>query len=107
MSILYDELTKILHGKQLTPHFQPIVSLYKKKIMGYEALIRGPSDSPLHSPFNLFDTAERFDLSTKLEYICREVTIKRYASLDVKEKLFINVSPSVLLQPDFKKRGDA
>ncbi|WP_333874227.1 GGDEF domain-containing protein [Methylobacter sp.] len=103
MSILYDELTKILNGKQLTPHFQPIVSLYKKEIMGYEALIRGPSDSPLHSPFNLFDTAERFDLSTKLEYICREVTIKRYASLNVKEKLFINVSPSVLLQPDFKK----
>ncbi len=103
MSILYDELTKILQGKQLTPHFQPIVSLSKKKIMGYEALIRGPSDSPLHSPFNLFDTAERFDLSTKLEYICREVTIKRYADLNVKEKLFINVSPAVLLQPDFKK----
>ncbi|MDO9267777.1 MAG: bifunctional diguanylate cyclase/phosphodiesterase [Methylobacter sp.] len=103
MSILYDELTRILNGKQLTPHFQPIVSLYKKQIMGYEALIRGPSDSPLHSPFNLFDTAERFELSTKLEYICREITIKRYASLNVKEKLFINVSPSVLLQPDFKK----
>ncbi len=103
MSILYTELTKILNGKQLIPHFQPIVSLYKKKIIGYEALIRGPSDSPLHSPFNLFDTAERFDLSTKLEYICREITIKHYASLNVKEKLFINVSPSVLLQPDFKK----
>jgi EAL domain-containing protein (putative c-di-GMP-specific phosphodiesterase class I)/GGDEF domain-containing protein/predicted transcriptional regulator len=103
MSILHDELIKILHSKQLTPHFQPIVSLLHKKIMGYEALIRGPSDSPLHSPFNLFDTAERFDLSTKLEYICREITIKHYASLKIKEKLFINVSPSVLLQPDFKK----
>ncbi len=103
MSILHNELSKILDGKQLTPHFQPIVSLSQKKIMGYEALIRGPSDSPLHSPFNLFDTAERFDLSTKLEYICREVTIRRYASLNIKEKLFINVSPSVLLQPDFKK----
>lgn len=103
MSILHNELTKILNDKQLTPHFQPIVSLSQKKIMGYEALIRGPSDSPLHSPFNLFDTAERFDLSTKLEYICRELTIKRYASLNIKEKLFINVSPSVLLQPDFKK----
>jgi diguanylate cyclase (GGDEF)-like protein len=103
MSILHNELSKILNGKQLTPHFQPIVSLAQKKIMGYEALIRGPSDSPLHSPFNLFDTAERFDLSTKLEYICREVTIRRYASLNIREKLFINVSPSVLLQPDFKK----
>ncbi|MFZ2406590.1 MAG: bifunctional diguanylate cyclase/phosphodiesterase [Methylobacter sp.] len=103
MSKLHNELIKILDGKQLTPHFQPIVSLSQKKIMGYEALIRGPSDSPLHSPFNLFDTAERFDLSTKLEYICREVTIKRYAGLNIKQKLFINVSPSVLLQPDFKK----
>ncbi|MGZ5056052.1 MAG: EAL domain-containing protein [Methylobacter sp.] len=103
MSTLHAELIKILNGKQLTPHFQPIVSLAQKKIMGYEALIRGPSDSPLHSPFNLFDTAERFDLSTKLEYICREVTIRRYASLNIKEKLFVNVSPSVLLQPDFKK----
>ncbi|MGZ8236960.1 MAG: EAL domain-containing protein [Methylobacter sp.] len=103
MSILHTELIKILNGKQLTPHFQPIVSLAQKKIIGYEALIRGPSDSSLHSPFNLFDTAERFDLSTKLEYICREVTIKRYASLNIREKLFINVSPSVLLQPDFKK----
>ncbi len=103
MSILHNELTKILNGKQLTPHFQPIVSLSQKKILGYEALIRGPSDSPLHSPFNLFDTAERFDLSTQLEYICREVTIKRYAGLNIKEKLFINVSPSVLLQPGFKK----
>jgi len=103
MSILYNELTKIIKGKQLTPHFQPIVSLSQKKIMGYEALIRGPSDSPLHSPFNLFDAAERFDLCAKLEYISREVTIKSYASLNIKEKLFINVSPSVLLQPDFKK----
>ncbi|TAK62899.1 bifunctional diguanylate cyclase/phosphodiesterase [Methylobacter sp.] len=103
MSLLQNELIKTLNNKLLTPHFQPIVSIYHKNIMGYEALIRGPSDSPLHSPFNLFDTAERFDLSAKLEYICREVTIKRYASLNIKEKLFINVSPSVLLQPDFKK----
>lgn len=103
MSTLQNELTRILNGKFLTPHFQPIVSLSQKRITGYEALIRGPSDSPLHSPFNLFDAAERFDLNAKLEYICREITIKRYADLHLKEKLFINVSPSVLLQPDFKK----
>jgi len=99
---LHQELISILDNKKLTPHFQPIVSLAKKKIIGYEALIRGPSDSPLHSAFNLFDTAERFNLSTRLEFICRELTIQRYASLGIREKLFINVSPSVLLQPDFK-----
>ncbi|MFA6050954.1 MAG: bifunctional diguanylate cyclase/phosphodiesterase [Methylobacter sp.] len=103
MSILHNELTKILNDKQLTPHFQPIVSLSQEKIMGYEALIRGPSDSPLHSPFSLFTTAEQFNLSTRLEFLCREITVQRYANLDIKEKLFINASPLVLLQPEFKK----
>ncbi|OQW91527.1 MAG: GGDEF domain-containing protein [Beggiatoa sp. IS2] len=102
MPSLNKELTDIISGEKLTPYFQPIVSLAQKKIIGYEALIRGPSDSPLHSAFNLFDTAERFNLSTKLEFICRELTIQRYASLKLTKKLFINVSASVLLQPDFE-----
>lgn len=103
MPDLRKEIINILDGKLLTPHFQPIVSLTQKKIMGYEALIRGPSDSPLHSPFNLFTTAEQFNLSTRLEFLCREMTIQRYADLGIKEKLFINASPLVLLQPEFKK----
>jgi len=102
MPSLQKELIDILDGEKLTPHFQPIVSLTQKKIIGYEALIRGPSDSPLHSAFNLFDIAERFNLSTQLEFISRKLTIQRYASLGIQEKLFINVSASVLLQPDFE-----
>lgn len=103
MPNLRKEIINILDGRLLTPHFQPIVSMSPKKIMGYEALIRGPSDSPLHSPFNLFTTAEQFNLSTRLEFLCREMTIQRYADLGIKEKLFINASPLVLLQPEFKK----
>ncbi len=101
-SNLQNELLRILDTQQLTPHFQPIIDLTQRKIIGYEALIRGPEDSTLHSPLNLFETAERCGLSTKLEFMCREVTIKRYANLKLKEKLFINVSPSVLLEPEFK-----
>jgi len=101
-SSLQSELLKILDTKQLTPHFQPIISLTKREIMGYEALIRGPSNSPLHSPFNLFETAERYDLSTRLEFLCREITIDRYSNLKIHEKLFINVTPAVLLESEFK-----
>jgi len=103
MPDLRKEIINILDSRLLTPHFQPIVSLPQKKIVGYEALIRGPSDSPLHSPFNLFTTAEQFNLSNRLEFLCREITIQRYADLDIREKLFINASPLVLLQPEFKK----
>jgi len=103
MPDLRKEIISILNGKLLTPVFQPIVSLSQKKIMGYEALIRGPSDSALHSPFNLFTTAEKYNLSTRLEFLCREIAIQRYADLNIKEKLSINASPLVLLQPEFKK----
>lgn len=103
MLALYDELLIILDEQKLTPHFQPIVSLSQKKIIGYEALIRGPVDSSLHYPSSLFNTADYFDLGTRLEFICREVTIKSYAALAINEKLFLNVSPSVLLQPEFKQ----
>jgi EAL domain-containing protein (putative c-di-GMP-specific phosphodiesterase class I)/GGDEF domain-containing protein len=99
---LQNELLKILDLKLLTTYFQPIISLNQRQIMGYEALIRGPSDSPLHSPFNLFDTAERYNLTARLEFLCREITIASYADLHIKEKLFINVTPTVLLEPEFK-----
>ena len=103
MPKLRKEINSILDGKLLTPYFQPIISLNQQKIMGYEALIRGPADSALHNPFDLFAAAEQFNLSIKLEFLCREITIQRYADLDIKEKLFINASPGVLLQPEFKK----
>ena len=104
MHTLHDELIKILEGENLTPHFQPIISLTQKKIIGYEALIRGPSDSPLYAPLVLFRIAHQFNLRSRLEFICRETTLRHYASLNINEKLFINVSPQVLVQPDFKKQ---
>lgn len=102
MPVLLDELIAILDGEKLTPHFQPIVSLGQREIIGYEALIRGPSDSPLHSPFVLFNVANRFNLTTKLEFTCRKLSIQGFTRFQLDKKLFINVSPSILLQPDFK-----
>jgi len=101
-SALCDELVKILKYRQLTPYFQPIVSLSQERIIGYEALIRGPSDNPLCSPGALFSVAERYNMMGRLEFICRELSIAKYAELKLKEKLFININPSFFLQPDYK-----
>ncbi|KAI1696039.1 protein required for attachment to host cells domain-containing protein [Ditylenchus destructor] len=38
-------------------HFQPLVEVERAQILGYEALTRGPADTPLHSPLVLFETA--------------------------------------------------
>lgn len=100
---LQHELLSILEHKKLTPYFQPIVSLTQNKIIGYEALIRAPSDSSLHNPQNLFQIAEQHKLLSQLDYVCREISISHYARFNLDSKLlFINVSPHVLMQPQFK-----
>lgn len=97
----YHSLEEILRLGSLTPLFQPIVSLQHQQIYGYEALIRGPSASPLHSPINLFNTANRHGRLAELDLLCRETVIRRYGELGLSGKLFINTSPAALLQDDY------
>jgi EAL domain-containing protein (putative c-di-GMP-specific phosphodiesterase class I) len=53
------ELQRILTEGLLFPVFQPILDFRVRAILGYESLIRGPEDSPLHRPDQLFATAAR------------------------------------------------
>tara|TARA_R110002049_G_scaffold37043_2_gene117200 strand:- start:890 stop:2779 length:1890 start_codon:yes stop_codon:yes gene_type:complete len=98
----YQSLDDILQNARLTPMFQPIVSMKENKIYGYEALIRGPSDSPLHSPINLFDAASRHGRLAELDLLCREVAITQFGLFELDAKLFINTIPEVLLQQDYQ-----
>jgi len=103
MSTLKHQLTEIINQRHLTSLFQPIVCLSSQSIFSFEALIRGPSNSVFHSPINLFSYAEQFELDMQLEHACRHTSIRRYAELKLPQKLFLNISPNVLLHPDFKK----
>lgn len=97
----FHSLEDILSQGSLTPLFQPIICMHEQKIFGYEALIRGPSDSPLHSPINLFNTASIHGRLAELDLLCRETSIKRYGELGLPGKLFINTSPASLLEQDY------
>lgn len=91
----------IIRNRRLTSWFQPIVNLSKGEIIGYEALVRGPSNSPLHSPGNLFNAAMHLNRLTELETMCRDVNIEYFAKLHLKGKLFLNISPKALLEANF------
>lgn len=96
-------LEEILARQQLTAFFQPILNLASGQIFGYEALIRGPSDSPLHSPANLFKAAEMGNRLAELERQCRHVALESFIKLQLPGRLFLNVSPECLLQADFRQ----
>lgn len=98
-AMLLSRLNEILSRRQLNALFQPIINMQRGEIVGYEGLIRGPSDSPLHSPMNLFKVARANNLSVEVEHMCRRVVLERFAELKLPGKLFLNVSPEMLLQP--------
>jgi len=99
-AVLRAHLYDILARRQLSALFQPIVHMQTGDIIAYEGLIRGPSDSPLHSPMNLFKAARANGLTVQVEHLCRKVVLERFAELDLPGKLFLNVSPECLLQRD-------
>lgn len=90
---LQKELRRLIEFKLLTPVFQPIVAVENPRIIGYEALIRGPEDSPLHKPDALFAVARESRLLALLEFACRDVSCERFAELNLPGKLFLNMSP--------------
>lgn len=100
---LHERLQEIMERRQLSALFQPIVNMQNGEIVGYEGLIRGPSDSPLHSPLNLFKVATSAGVMTEVEHLCRRVVLERFAELALPGKLFLNVSPECLLHPANKQ----
>jgi len=95
-------LDLILARGDLTTLFQPIVSLREGRIHGYEALTRGPSGSPLHAPLPLFDAARQAGRLSELEALCWQKACQRFGERKLAGRLFFNVSPAVLLEPEHR-----
>ena len=92
-----NKLLNIIENKTVSTLFQPIYNVQKKTIMGYEALTRGPENTELYSPDKLFHYATQHNLLSELEILCRDKAITRFAKLKLPGKLFLNISPLVLL----------
>ncbi|MDO8332679.1 MAG: bifunctional diguanylate cyclase/phosphodiesterase [Pseudomonas sp.] len=93
-------LTQILAQRNLHTLFQPIISLSERRILGYEALTRGPSNSPLHSPVPLFAVARQNARLSELEVASRQSACRRFSELQLPGMLFLNISPETLLEPE-------
>jgi diguanylate cyclase (GGDEF)-like protein len=91
-------LSSILTQSGLHSLFQPIICLSERRILGYEALTRGPSNSPLHSPIALFAVARQAGRLSELESACRQSACRRFNEQQLPGKLFLNVSPESLLE---------
>lgn len=96
-SVLQDVIAK----NTLVSHFQPIVSVRKKRSVGAEALARAKDAQSGNaiSPLQLFRWAEEERLTLELDRLCRKTAMKSFRGLlnqDPSLLLFVNFEVSVL-----------
>ena len=94
-------LERVMNEEQLSVVFQPILSLDKQSIYAYEGLVRGPENSPLHSPGDLFDAAAHRQCLSRLDLLCCKTIIRRFAELRLPGCLFLNVDPRSFSETSF------
>ncbi len=87
-------LEAIIAGQAFTPHFQPLVSLADRAVVGYEALTRFADGTP---PDIRFAEAERLGLGHELELATLRAAVQAAASLPSATFLALNVSPSLVI----------
>lgn len=99
---LLNEFRKLIETPRINAVYQPIVDLGTGYPLGWEALARGPQGSYFHSPIMMFDFAEETGSLFHLERACREQAIRRLKGLQPHQKLFVNIHPQTLADPNFR-----
>jgi EAL domain-containing protein (putative c-di-GMP-specific phosphodiesterase class I) len=95
-------LQDVLLGNLIHTVFQPVMSLTNGRVHGFEALSRGPTGTAEHSPISLFEAAAATDLVFELDRHCRRRALKTAHDLPPEYRLFINVVPASMYDPDFQ-----
>ena len=95
-------LEQLLRKRDLFCVYQPIINLHQGGFHAWEALTRIPVDYGFDGPMDLFDTARDTQLLAAIEQLSREKAIQGYAQQQLPGKLFMNITPDVLMQPDHR-----
>jgi EAL domain-containing protein (putative c-di-GMP-specific phosphodiesterase class I) len=83
----------------VVPHFQPIVKLVGRQVVGYELLARS-SLSGLEDPAAMFAAAERLNQEVALSVMLRRVGIQAGLQLAGRPMLYVNTHPKELGAPE-------
>jgi EAL domain-containing protein (putative c-di-GMP-specific phosphodiesterase class I) len=96
------QLFELVIEGQIYSVYEPIVEVESRTVFGYEALARGPEGSELHSPAKLFARATEEDLLFQLDCLCRQRGLDGARDLPGDAKLFLNVRPTTIHDPNFR-----
>ncbi|MBI4352569.1 MAG: EAL domain-containing protein [Candidatus Omnitrophica bacterium] len=105
-----DFFVEVLEKGRIETLYQPIVDLRERKVIGFEAMTRGFSHSPLKDSSLLFAAAREYGKIQELDELCVEHVLKSGQGIGTDKKLFLNLNHETLITPGvmkrlFRKRG--
>ncbi len=92
------QFDRLMNQRAVTPHFQPIVELATRNIVGFEALARSAL-SGLEQPRLMFAVAEKFDQQCELSEMLRVEGVLAGAALANRPAIFVNTHPAEIVTP--------
>lgn len=96
------ELKRVIREARIRTLWQPVVDLASGSVLGFEALARGPVNSMFEMPRAMFALSGRVGASGDLDRLCRALAIREGASAGLAGKLFVNVLPATLADPEWR-----
>ena len=96
-STLVVHLRELIADQALGFVFQPLFDLRRREVLGYEALLRGPEDSPLHTPEQLLLVAREAGLGLVLERLATRLALEAFVAAQLPGKAFLNLSAAMIV----------
>ena len=95
------EFDRLIDRREISVAFQPVVDLTSSRVVGFEALARGPDESAFAMPTAMFEYAYQADRADELDWICRAAAFRAAlsAAFPPDFTLFVNVEPASLRTP--------
>jgi EAL domain-containing protein (putative c-di-GMP-specific phosphodiesterase class I) len=88
-----EELAEIIRKADVRAYLQPVVRLSSRDIIGFEALVRGPSQSMFEAPQAMFALSARVGSDAELDRVCLAEALRASATADWSGRLFVNLLP--------------
>ena len=93
------QFEQLISQRAVVPHYQPIVTLSERQIVGYEVLARSRMQG-LESAAAMFSAASQFNRAEELSSLMRWVGTVRGQRLPGSATLFLNTHPAEIGQPE-------
>lgn len=100
IAMLARELERVIDMVQFRTVFQPILNLKSNEVLGYEALARGPNNTPFENPDFIFNIASKGRLLLKAERLAKMSAMELSRDIPEKYKLFLNIESELLIKPE-------